>query len=111
LKKLKTIFKKKIENTKEYCQTKFENIEENYQRRIENIEEKCRKKIENFEEKYKQQIEDVEEKYIQYMNMNQNKKQLSNEFMQKSYTSHNTEISKPVFFGNYRDLHPKDFLN
>jgi len=66
-------------------------------------------KIEEIEKKYQQRIQDLEEKINNQIPVFN---RTSNEYVQqKTDVFHNTEISRPVFYGNNRDQHPRDFLN
>lgn len=43
--------------------------------------------------------------------INTKQKQVNNELNPRTAITHGVEISRPSFYGNYRDIHPKDFLN
>lgn len=69
-------------------------------------------KISQLEEKYQEKIETIEQELnnmkIKYDHVSQ--QQVQNEYNKKNELGHHTEISHPTFFGNNRDVHPKDFL-
>jgi len=52
-----------------------------------------------------EQLNDVKIKYDR-----NNRQPVHNEHNNKPEQMHNTEISRPIFYGNNRDVHPKDFL-
>lgn len=72
-------------------------MEEENTRKIGEIEENYEKKIELIE----QELNDVKIKYDRV-----NRQPVDN---YKPEPTHNTEISRPVFYENNRDVHPKDF--
>lgn len=105
----KNDYRKEIEKTKENCDQKIEKIEENCKQKIKDVEENCRNKIADIEKNYEQtKNKQIENKYA---NTNQNSKQPNSESAQRAEIVHSTEISRPTFFGNNHDVHPKDFLN
>jgi len=99
-------FKKEIEKIKEFCDEKTEKIEENCNNIIKKLES-CENRIKTIEENYKEILIELER--IETMNINT--KPAYSAQVQRTEILHNMEISKPTFFGNHRDQHPKDFLN
>lgn len=96
--------KNELNKTKEEHKKEINNLKESW-------EEIYRKKIQECEEKYQTKISEMEERYINTF------RNLSDIRQQNTETQHIeiprnqiTEITKPMFYGNKRDQHPKDFL-
>jgi len=76
--------------------------------RIDALENLLKNKIKELEEKYQTKISEMEERYI---NTFRNLSNINNETQHVEIPrSQVTEITKPLFYGNKRDQHPKDFL-
>lgn len=98
-KKIKEDCANQILEIKENCAEQLSKIKEDYKK----IKDDCANKISELDEKYKK----IEGEYQQNIKSHN---QLSTTYGQKNEPIHNTEISRPVFFGKSKDQHPKDFL-
>ena len=87
----------KINKLEEKCN----NLEDENNRKIEEVVENYERKIELIEA----QLNDVKLKYE-----NNSRQPIHNGCSNKTEQIHNTEISRPIFYGNNRDGHPIDFL-
>jgi len=98
-------FKTEVERNSQYLVNqllqKINRLEEENNRKIEEVVENYERKIELVNE----QINDVKTKYER-----SSRQPVHNEGNSKTEQMHNTEISRPTFFGNNRDAHPIDFL-
>lgn len=105
-------YKKKFKEIENYVKRKIEEIEEKCEEKIEEnkkmIEEKHRQDMSKIEHKFEQKIQELE---IRHTNIMQNYRKDNNETASTINMSHSTEITRPTFFGNSRDVHPIDFLN
>lgn len=101
LKKIEDQNKKYIEEVKH----KIEEKEEKHQEEIKKLENK-------WEEKYNAKIEEMENRYLDtFRNLENNKQQNIENQRGEVYRGTTTDITKPLFFGNRKDMHPIDFLN
>ncbi|KAF0757427.1 Retrotransposable element Tf2 protein type 1 [Aphis craccivora] len=103
-----------MERVEDLIKRRIKKMEERTDKEIENIklywEKVYKKKTEEIEEKYIESIQQMEERYIDtFRNFNE-KNQQSNENQNIIHRSPATEIAKPMFYGNNRDHHPKDYL-
>jgi len=101
---------KKIEKQKKEIQ----NVKEEHKEEVQNLklqwEEIHNKKIQETEEKYKSIIEGMENRYVTtFRNLGDSYQQ--NTQKEEICRGPLTDITKPLFFGNRRDMHPIDFLN
>lgn len=78
--------------------------------KIEKLEEKHKNKIEEIKEKQKNKIKNLEDDLneIRFLYINQTK---SSEGSTRHDTARNIEVTRPVFYGSNKDIHPIDFLN
>jgi len=97
----------KINKLEEKCN----NAESKNNKKIEKLEEKHDKKIKEIEEEHRNKIEELEGEINRIECKYANKKINNNECVQKNETVRNIEVTRPIFYGNYRDIHPIDFLN
>ncbi|CAH1724058.1 unnamed protein product [Aphis gossypii] len=103
---------KKIEKQKKEIQ----NIKEEHKEEIQNLklqwEEIHNKKIQETEEKYQSVIEEMENRYVTtFRNLGDSYQQNTHNKKEEICRGPITDITKPLFFGNRRDMHPIDFLN
>ncbi|XP_060859475.1 uncharacterized protein LOC132936742 [Metopolophium dirhodum] len=80
---------------------KCNNLEDESNRKIGEVAENYERKIDLIEA----QLHDIKLKYE-----NSSRQPVHNECNNKKEQIHNTEISRPIFYGNNRDGHPIDFL-
>lgn len=135
--KMKGKYDEKIEEMKEKYNEKVEEIKRKYDNKLEETEKKneerarkAKEKIEEeieklkqrWEEIYKKKTEDNEIRYQRYMdemeerylntfrNLDETRQtQLREENCRPQRQT--TDITKPTFYGNRRDQHPRDFIN
>jgi len=103
---------KKIETHEEEIQK----VKKEHKEEIQNLkvqwEEIHSQKIRETEEKYKTIIEEMENRYIvTFRNLGDNYQQNSSGQKQETYRGPVADITKPLFYGSRRDIHPIDFLN
>jgi len=92
----------KINQLEEKCsnmEEKCNNIEEENARKIEIIEENWSRKLSELERKYERQEHQPSPPPAHNCGTNNNN------------SLHHTDIARPTFFGNGRDIHPRDFLH
>jgi hypothetical protein len=87
---------------KNRCKENLLEILEAIEKELEKIKIDCADKIEKLKSDYTREIKVIKENYNRIN---------SNGYIQENETPNNTEISRPVYYGNNKDQHPKDFLN
>lgn len=102
----------KIEKQKKELQ----NVKGEHKKEIQSLklqwEEIHNKKIQETEEKYKSVIKEMENRYITtFRNLEGDYQQNTQNKKEEICRGPLTDITKPLFYGNRRDIHPIDFLN
>lgn len=98
-------FKEEVERNSRYLVDQLLQKINGLEEKCKNLEDKNNRKIENYERKIELIEQELNDVKIKYGRVNQ---QPMHNY--KPEPTHNTEISRPVFYGNNRDVHPKDFL-
>lgn len=102
-------FKAEVERNSRYLVDQLLQEINKLKEKCSNMEEENTRKIGEIEENYERKIELIElelnEVKIKYDHVN---RQPVHNY--KPEPTHSTEISRPTFYGNNRDVHPKDFL-
>ena len=94
-------FREEVERNSQYLVNqllqKIESLKEDYVSKIENIEENWARKLVEIEQKYELREQRASPPPAHNCINNNN--------------LHHTDIARPTFFGNGRDIHPRDFLS
>jgi len=101
--------RQKITDNEEKCLQKIADNEEKCLQKIADNEEKCMNKIIDNERKYQKKIEELEAELNEIKFNNNNKQKYTNN--PRSEPGHISEMTRPSFYGNNRDMHPVDFLH
>jgi len=99
-------FKSEVERNSQYFINQLHQM-------INELDEICKNTEENskkIEEKYEMKIKLIDQQLNDIKIKCDKSNQQQQHYNQKTELGHNTEISRPVLFGNSRDVHPKDFL-
>lgn len=100
----KSVIEDELREFKLEVEQKWQQYMNQIKQEIKTIKEDCQEKIRTVENEYKEKLTEIEK------NCASAQKYASN-CVQQQNTFHTTEITKPVFFGNNKDMHPKDFIN
>jgi len=106
--KKKTISEEEFREYQQRLERKCQDYANQIQEHIETIKNDCREKIQKIEENLKKKLAEMERKYE---NQEQKQKKPINDYSTRNEGSQGTEITRPTFFGNNRDMHPRDFLS
>ncbi|KAF0751098.1 Uncharacterized protein FWK35_00021013 [Aphis craccivora] len=102
-------FKTEVERNNRYLVDQLLQKINKLEEKCSNMEEENTRKIGEIEENYDRTIELIEQELnevkIKYDRVN---RQPVHNY--KPEPTHNTKISRPIFYGNNYDVHPKDFL-
>jgi len=105
--KKKTISEEEFREYQQRWERKCQDYADQIQKHMEAIKNDYEEKIEEVKENFEKKLAEMERKYEI---RDQKQPTPLNQFM-RNESSHNTEITRPTFFGNTRDMHPKDFLH
>jgi len=108
--------RKEVQDIKEKQKKEIQDIKEEHRKEIQNVktqwEEIHNRKIQETEEKYKLVIEEMKNRYVTtFRNLGNDYQQNTQNRRDESCRGPLADITKPLFFGSRRDMHPIDFLN